>query len=443
MARTQRAVGSRPRCQPSTTLALNQKLDTVDTVENISHQDTDRGNPLIDTLADWLISQALQDSPLEEIFEGTCNRLYAAGIPVARSHITFRVLHPLYQAQALHWQRDRGVELQRYVHGGEQDSWRKSPLHHMLEHNLPYLRRHLSGDSAILDFEILEELKEQGFTDYFAFLVQFDGNINPELANGIIGSWCTDRNTGFTHADIRSLQRVEQRLAVAFKINIQSQLTKNILSAYLGPGAGKQVLSGQIKRGDGETIRAVIWYSDMRDSTRLADSMSGPTFLQALNQYFEATAGAVLVHGGEVLRFIGDAVLAIFPIDGEQDAATACRLALQAASAAEKNLSITNSERISGGEEALDFGLGLHVGEVLFGNIGVPERVEFSVIGPAANEVARLESLTKTLKSRILVSASFAGNLSLDWVPAGQFELRGVGNPVSVYTPPEMTDKSV
>jgi adenylate cyclase len=181
----------------------------------------------------------------------------------------------------------------------------------------------------------------------------------------------------------------------------------------------------------------------MRDSTRLADSMSGPTFLQALNQYFEATAGAVLVHGGEVLRFIGDAVLAIFPIDGEQEAAAACGLALQAASAAEKNLSIANSERTSGGEEALDFGLGLHVGEVLFGNIGVPERVEFSVIGPAANEVARLESLTKTLKRRILVSESFAGNLSVDWVPAGQFELRGVGNPVSVYTPPEITDKSV
>ena len=132
------------------------------------------------------------------------------------------------------------------------------------------------------------------------------------------------------------------------------------------------------------------------------------------------------------------------PSTVEQEAATACRLALQAASAAEKNLSIANSERISGGEEALDFGLGLHVGEVLFGNIRcVPERVEFSVIGPAANEVARLETLTKTLKRRILVSASFADNLSVDWVPAGQFELRGVGNPVSVYSLPEMTDKSV
>ncbi len=419
---------------------INPKLDPV---ESISHQETDRGNPLIDALADWLVSQALQDSPLVEIFEGTCKRLYAAGIPVARSHITFRVLHPLYQAQALHWQRDRGAELHRYVHGEDLDDWRKSPLHHMLAHSVPYLRRRLTGDSAILDFELLEELKEQGFTDYFAFLVVFDGNFDVELSNGIVGSWCTDRNNGFTNADIRSLQRVEQRLAVAFKINIQSQLTANILSAYLGPGAGKQVLSGQIKRGDGETIRAVIWYSDMRDSTRLADSMSGPAFLQALNQYFEATAGAVLMHGGDVLRFIGDAVLAIFPIGSEQEAAAPCRLALQAASDAEENLSIANSERASRGEETLDFGLGLHVGEVLFGNIGVPERVEFSVIGPAANEVARLESLTKTLKSRVLVSETFANNLSMDWIPAGQFELRGVGAPVSVYTLPERSDKSV
>jgi len=246
-------------------------------VERISIQQTDRGNPLIDALADWLISQALQDSPLEKIFEGTCKRLYAAGIPVARSYIAFRVLHPLYQAHALLWQRDRDVELQRYEHSRVQDDWRKSPQHHMLE------------------------------------------------------------------------------------------------------------------------------------------------------------------HGGEVLRFIGDAVLAIFPISGEQDTATSCRLALQAASVAEKNLSMANAARASRGEESLDFGLGLHVGEALFGNIGVPERVEFSVIGPAANEVARLESLTKTLQRRILVSESFADNLSVDWVPAGEFTLRGVGNPVSVFTPPPMT----
>ena len=410
--------------------------EIANTVENVAHQDSDRGNPLVDALADWLVSQALRDSSLEEVFEGTCKRLYAAGIPVARSHITFRVLHPLYQSQALDWQRDRSVELKSYVHGVTMDSWHKSPLYHMLEHNVPDLRRHLTGDSAILDFEFLEELSEQGFTDYLAFLVRFDDNIDPDRANGIIGSWSTDRATGFTNADIRSLKRIEQRLAVAFKIKIQSKLTENILSAYLGPGAGKQVLNGQIKRGDGETIRAVIWYSDMRDSTRLADSMPAHSFLQALNQYFESTAGAVLRYGGDVLRFIGDAVLAIFPIRDTQEVASSCQHALQAAWDAQDALAVVNAKRIGRGEDSLDFGLGLHVGEVLFGNIGVPERVEFSVVGPAANEVARLESLTKTLQERVLVSESFAANLCVDWVPAGQFKLRGVGDPVSVFAPP-------
>ena len=308
-------------------------------------------------------------------------------------------------------------------------------LFHMIDHDVPHLRRRLTGDAAILDFELLHELREQGFTDYLAFAVQFNESDDPDDVHGIIGSWCSDRESGFTNADIRALQRIEQRLAVAFKINIQARLAQNILAAYLGSAAGSKVLKGRIRRGDLEAIRAVIWYSDMRDSTRLADSMTGTAFLQALNQYFESTAGAVLANGGEVLRFIGDAVLAIFPIRGG-DAGVPCRQALAAAAAAEQNLATVNQHRLSRQEEPLSFGLGLHTGEVLFGNIGVPERVEFSVVGPAANEVARLESLTKTLETKVLVSESFADNLDVNWAPMGSHELSGVGRPISVFTPP-------
>ena len=406
-------------------------MSTGDIVES------DRGNPLIDSLADWLISQALRDTPLEDIYGGTCRQLYAAGIPVARGHVAFRVLHPLFQAQSLRWERNKKVEGTSYLHGADPQEWERSPFFHMITNKVPYLRRHLVGDAAIFDFPILQQLRDEGFTDYFGFIVWFDEDAEEDdLASGIAGSWCTDRKTGFTHADIRSLNRIEQRLAVAFKINIQSRITENILSAYLGPGAGTRVLNGQIKRGDGENIHAVIWYSDMRGSTRLADSMSGQAFLEALNQYFESTAGAVLRHGGEVLRFIGDAVLAIFPIRGKRGAEKACQRAMKAAATARENLSLINKERKARGEEPLDFGLGLHIGEVLFGNIGVPERVEFSVIGPAANEVARLESLTKSLQRRVLVSESFAKHMKLDWVCEGQHELRGVGQQVSVYAPP-------
>lgn len=393
---------------------------------------------MIDTLANWLVDQALGSAPLEKIFEGTCERLYAAGIPIARSHVSFRVLHPLYEAQALNWEREQGLKLESYVHGEPQDRWLRSPLYHMIEHDVPHLRRRLTGESAMLDFDLLGELSGRGYTDYVAFLIRLDKSVGTdEIGGGIAGSWSTSRDSGFSNDDIRSLQRIEQRLAVAFKINIQRKLTENILAAYLGADAGRQVLNGQIKRGDGETIRAVIWYSDMRDSTRLADSMTGRLFLRALNEYFESTAGAVLQHGGEVLRFVGDAVLAIFPIRDGRDTRASCQLATQAAATAEANMTKVNERRRDRGEPGLDFGLGLHVGEVLFGNIGVPERVEFSVVGSAANEVARLESLTKTVGKRILASAAFAENMDEEWVDVGEYELRGVNSPVPVYAPCE------
>ena len=359
-------------------------------MKHSSNTDSDRGNPLIDSLADWLIGQALRDAPLETIYERTCKQLFAAGIPVTRGQVAFRVLHPLFNAQSLLWRKGKEIEATNYLHGADRTEFESSPFFHMIENSIRYLRRHLVGDAAMLDFPILQELRDQGFTDYFGFAVWFNEDADvDDLSRGIVGSWSTDRKSGFTNADLRALNRIEQRLAVAFKINIQSQITKNILSAYLGPGAGGRVLSGQIKRGDGDNIHAVIWYSDMRNSTRLADSMSGQAFLEALNQYFESTAGAVLQHGGEVLRFIGDAVLAIFPIRGKNGAGKACRRAMKAATKARENLLQVNEKRLAHEQERLDFGLGLHIGEVLFGNIGVPERVEFSVIGPAANEVAR------------------------------------------------------
>lgn len=398
--------------------------------------ESDRAYPLIDSLADWLVNQALRDVPLRGIFEGTCKQLYAAGIPVARCHITYRVLHPLFQAQSLTWERNKEVANDNYLHGDNAEQWVKSPLHYMLLHNLTFLRRHLVGDSAMLDFDFLRNLRDRGYTDYLACMVPFNEYDDMERANGIIGSWSTDRTGGFSNSDIHFLKRIEQRLAVAFKINIQSQVTKNILSAYLGPGAGERVLSGQIKRGDGEAIHAVIWYSDMRNSTGLAEAMSSQAFLQVLNLYFETTAGAVLECGGEVLRFIGDAVLAIFPIGEIDDANSACERAMKAAVMAQTKLAAVNEQRISRAEEPLDFGLGLHIGEVLFGNIGVPQRVEFSVIGSAANVVARLEALTKSLQCRILVTEHFAKQLRLDWVDAGRHALRGVGRKIAIYAPP-------
>ena len=402
----------------------------------------ERASSLIDTVANWLVSQALIDTPIEALFEKTCIRLHAAGIPISRSQVGFRVLHPLFDAQTITWKLNQEVERADYMTSHNPKPWQRSPLYYMVVNSLPHLRRRLVGDENMVDFDVLHTLKDDGYTDYLGFMVPFSEQVadkdHENVQNsGIVGSWSTTRPNGFSDGDIRALQRIEQRLAVAFKINIQSQITQNILSAYLGPDAGKQVLNGNIRRGDGETIHAVIWYSDMRESTSLADTMSGKEFLQALNEYFESTAGAVLSHGGEVLRFIGDAVLAIFPIRGDDETRKACECAISAAILARENLTQANISRRDNGLAELDFGLGLHIGEVLFGNIGTPERVEFSVIGRAANEVARIESLTKELKENILVSSDFAQHIPLDWVNAGDHNLRGLDRTLTVFTPPK------
>ncbi len=400
--------------------------------------ETGAGSDLIGTVADWLMTQALGEARMADLVEGCCNRLRAAGIPLWRAHVGYRTLHPLIEAISLTWERDEGLGSDDIPHGQSHasEAWRKSPAFHMIETGVPFLRRRLTGTEALLDFPLLVELRDRGATDYLAYLVAFEGvEIGSEAQDGLIGSWATDRASGFSDLDVRSLLRIQKRLAVACKVIIKDQTARNVLTTYLGPDAGRRVLDGQIKRGDGETIHAVIWFSDLRKSTSMADVLAADAYLGVLNTYFECTAGAVLANGGKVLRFIGDAVLAIFPIRGGGTSAQgACENALAAAREAQKRLAEVNRQRAEVGSEALAFGLGLHVGDVLYGNIGVPERLEFSVTGPAANEAARIEDLTKSLGHRVVASADFARFLTAEWRSLGRHELRGVGDAVEVFT---------
>ena len=392
---------------------------------------------LIDEIADWLMSEALGEIEVRDLFDACCHRLRAAGIPLWRALLTYPTLHPLYASIWLTWYRDkelRGVESTTSYSSGDTE-YMKSPFFQMTQARIPFMRRQLVGDHAIIDFPALEEFRDKGATDYLAFLLPF-GNAAYEgpMVNGIMTSWTTDRAGGFSAADVESLRRIEKRLAVVCRVMIERQIARNILATYLGADAGRQVLMGQIKRGDGDIIHAVIWYSDLRNSTGMADSMAPQDFLSILNAYFECTAGAVLAHEGEVLRFVGDAVLAIFPIrEGSASAEQACAQAVAAARDAQERLADLDKARTV---QNFTFGIGLHVGDVMYGNIGVPERLEFSVIGSAANEVARLEDLTKHYDRPVLVSADFAGRLPLAWESLGQHELRGVGDAMEVFALP-------
>jgi adenylate cyclase len=390
---------------------------------------------LINSLADWLMDQALGETDLESLFAGCCRRLWSAGVPLWRAFIAVRTLHPLIRAVALTWRPDSGLKREEYLHSDGLRGWEVSPFRRMVETDTRVLRRHLTGDDTRIDFPILDELRDQGATDYLAYIMPFGASdFTDPRSEGVVGSWATDRPSGFTEQDIRTLQRIETRFAVACKTIIKAQIAANVLNAYLGKKAAREVLEGQIRRGDGEMIHAVIWYTDMRNSTRMADALPPAEFLRALNSYFECSAGAVLDHGGEVLRFVGDAVLAIFPIEGGAEAVhSACEHALAAAKDAEWRIAALNRDRAQAGQPALTFGLSLHIGDVMYGNIGTPSRIEYSVVGRAVNEAARMEGLTKVLQRAVLASGEFAHQLPGSWESLGRHQLPGVGEPIEVF----------
>ncbi len=407
----------------------------------------DRNSFMVDGIADWLMDQALnEETTMKALFEGTCIRLLAEGVPIIRSHFAFRTLHPVYAAISHIWYQNKETQHMEIAHSSvdTNDGWSQTPYAFLVDNDIDHVRRRLTGDNALIDFTVLEEFKEEyEATDYMAYAIPFDSEAEGEaIKSGVIGSWLTNRPGGFSESDLRALLRIQQRMAVTFKVLIKAEITNNILDTYLGPDAGKQVLDGRIKRGDYETIHSVIWFSDMRNSTPLAESLSPEDFFAMINAYFECTAGAVMDAGGEVLRFIGDAVLAIFPIrKGESTERQACQKAARAMREAEKRVRRMNVERKANGEPVIKYGLGLHVGDVLYGNIGVPSRLEFSVVGPAANETARLESLTKELGKSVVASDHFARNFKDGWVSLGKKNLKGVSGAMKLYTPKPLKKK--
>ncbi|MGI9405912.1 MAG: adenylate/guanylate cyclase domain-containing protein [Hyphomicrobiaceae bacterium] len=395
---------------------------------------------LVYRIADWLMRQALEETDIEAVVVGCCERLRAAGVPISRGYFAFTILHPLHQAIGITWQRGQGTTTQGYPHvpGGISDSYRASPHYHMMQHDIDHLRAPLHLQTEELQFPVLTELRNDGYTDYFAFVVGFgDGKRSDRPEGfGMLGSWATDELTGFSDEEIEALLRVEQRLAVACKLAVKQRLMRNVAETYLGKDATSHVLDGQIQRGDGQSIEAAIWYSDMRGSSAMADTMPRQEFIETLNAYFDVTGGAVHDAGGEILSFIGDALLAIFPTDGtKRDATTTCKRAYAAAEDARNRLAILNKARKKDTLVPIEFGTALHLGEVMYGNVGVPERLTFSVFGAAINEVARLETLTKKLKMPILASEAFSTACRHKSRDMGRHHLRGIGRDMTVFAP--------
>jgi adenylate cyclase len=389
---------------------------------------------LVNGINEWLVDQALSEPDIVGMFEGLCNRIHAIGIPLGRARLT---LHPLFQAETILWKRGQPTEFEQFVHQEtESDAWLRSPMKYMFDNNVDVLRRNLDGPSRLLDFPVLEEVAEQGMTDYL--VIRTGLAIKNENATakqlGIIATWSADRSGGFTNGELEALQKIQRRFAVACKTVIQSRIARNISETYLGKEAGGRVLAGSIRRGDGTKTKAVVWYNDMRNSTALADTMPGHEFIELLNEYFDVTATPVIEAGGEVLDFVGDGVLAIFPYDDMDQQMAAVKAATTALRNVLKARDELNERRRENGLFPIKFGIGLNTGTVMFGNIGISQRLTFSVIGPTVNEVSRIESLTKATGMDALVTRDIVALQPENWVSIGRQRLSGVAEEMELFT---------
>jgi adenylate cyclase len=379
----------------------------------------------VQSVVDWLDSGAPPARLPHEVLLHLCRRLVESGVSLYRVAVFVRTLHPNVAGRAFYWRADTdAVEIDEAEHAFMQtEDHLGSPLP-VVTRTRREIRRRLADADCPMDYPVLADLKSQGVTDYLIVPLEF---INGEVH---VASFSTRRAGGFGDGELGALRRVLPPLTRVAEIYALSRKAGNILEAYLGRAAGAKVLAGQIRRGDSEELHAVIWFCDLRDSTPLADSMSRTAFLDLLNQYFECVLGPVLERGGEVLRFIGDAALAIFPVG--ENPMNACEKAVEAAREAIARMQALNEAR----KPPLGFGIGLHLGTVLYGNIGTPTRIEFTVIGAAANEAARIESLCKSLDTSLVVSEQVVRHLPGTWKPLGRHALRGVGEPVALFTLP-------
>ncbi|MFK5981043.1 MAG: adenylate/guanylate cyclase domain-containing protein [Rhizobiaceae bacterium] len=393
---------------------------------------------LLMPIREWLIDQSLGDSDIVSLFETLCLRLTAIGIPIVRGRLIWPTLHPLFQAETVIWDRGEPAVLEQFVHqDNETNAWGRSPMKYVVENNIEVFQRRLSGPNELLDYEVLKDLKEQGVTDYLILATSLDTyHARDRLSGsrGILVTWGTDRPSGFSSDDLHSLQQIQKRFAVTCKTLVQTRISRNITRTYLGDRAGQNVLDGQIRLGDGQRTKAVVWFSDLRGSTSHAETMEPDAYFNMLNSYFQTTAGSVVHNGGEVLDFIGDGVLGIFPYEDDKDLPEAAMQAHQAIDQTVATAVEVNAERQAEGLQQYKFGVGLNVGEVMFGNIGIPERLSFSVIGPSVNEVSRIEQMTKLLQKPVLAGDKLASLAPDRWQSMGPHKLEGVLEPVELFS---------
>lgn len=391
----------------------------------------------VQATSDWLVTQGLLKARTETLVEGFCERVGASGIPLLRGQVSIPTLHPTFNAITYVWWRDKGIETRGHEHGSQAlRAWQESPFRFMAETRTNTLRRRLEGPDAVIDFPILAELRGLGATDYFARITPFGSGGKPQDGNGMLASWTGDRPGGFSEHDIAILERLQPRLGLAVNMAVTDQIAHNVMDAYVGPDAGRRVLNGEIRRGSLQVIRAVLWYADLRGFTALADRTPREELVSMLDEYFDCMAEPLTNHGGQVLKFMGDGMLGTFNLK-DRPRQSICRDAINAAAEALDAVARLNEERSRAGKPTMLLDLALHLGDVLYGNVGSADRLDFTVVGPAVNEASRIETLCQALGSHLLISqtlAAAAKSCSDRLVSLGRHKLRGVRESQELFT---------
>ena len=399
---------------------------------------------IFDDIIAWLNEEALSEHSFDVTIKSLGDRLREGGVPVARINVGRMMLHPAIGLFDSDWHADTGLVRTSVVDRSQVSPTlgADSPFGDMSKRDVFTLMASFDNPEERAQYALFEQLYEQGYTGYAAFGRRFGQKQHifegvTEDFRGTFMSFATRRAGGFTAKESAGLERLATPVAVTLRVATERFLTVELLSHYLGQATGEKVYAGYSARGEGERIDCVLFYSDMRNSLGIADRLEPEDYLAVVNRFFDCTAAAVLDHGGEVLKFIGDGVLAIFPvIAGRRPKQIMCRAALAAARDAIQRAARQNAERPADTPE-VRFGIALHVGEVIYGNVGTVKRHDFTATGRAVGLAARLEGLSTELGAHILATEEFATACGEPNTDLGAHQIKGFDAPVPIvgYAP--------
>jgi adenylate cyclase len=390
-------------------------------------------------LMNWLVGQGLTGLPENDLVRGFCEHCRAQGLELSRGQVFIDTLHPIFEGRGFRWNDTETNESDSFEYrptneGDAAQNWRRSTFYHMLENGLDELRIDLA-DAASLDFSIIGDLAARGHRHFVAFVHRFGEAGTIGQMDCVYTYWTTRRPAGFGEQALSALRDLVPVLGLAIKSAAQMEIARTLGRVYLGRDASEQVLRGRISRGVTERISAVLWFSDLRGSTAISETIAPDEIIPFLNDYAQAAIDAVHEAGGDVLKLIGDGLLAMFT---NADVALAKRAALRAEHRFRRNMAALNTRRSAAGRPTTSAYVGLHVGEVFYGNIGSEDRLDFTVVGPAVNEVSRIASMCRSVDRELLASSAFRAGLDAAGrrylVSTGRFALRGIGHAQDLYT---------